>query len=143
MVVAPLPVGSVNTEANGRLSKHDQVPARRVRHDEAVTWQTVGTSRGRVRIGVRLAGGVLPGLLPGAPLPAERLRRALLHVLVRNKEMWGANLAGTDFVDESDSTVDGLRRRFAAAVEPYRCAVRRIIDAREWDIAGPARCRLR
>jgi hypothetical protein len=61
--------------------------------------------------------------------------RNLLHALVRNKEMWGANFAGTDYVEQDDTTVSGLRRRFAAAVVPYRAALRRIIDNREWGTA--------
>ena len=61
--------------------------------------------------------------------------RSLLDALVRNKEMWGANFTGTDYVERTDASVDALRQRFAAAVGPYRSALRRIIAGREWGTA--------
>ena len=70
--------------------------------------------------------------------PGSGLRptvRGLLHALVRNKEMWGANFTGTDYVERDDTSVPGLRQRFAAAVLPYRSALRRIVANHEWDTA--------
>jgi AraC-like DNA-binding protein len=59
--------------------------------------------------------------------------RLLLDRLVRNKEMWGANFNGTDYVDRSDDSVQGLRSRWDAAVGPYRDAVRRVAAENAWD----------
>lgn len=61
--------------------------------------------------------------------------RRLLARLVTNKEMWGANFAGTDFVEQHDDDVPSLRRRWDAAIGRYRGAVRRIVAGDEWDTA--------
>jgi AraC family transcriptional regulator len=61
--------------------------------------------------------------------------RSLLHSLVRNKEMWGANFTGADYVDRDDMSIDGLRQRFDAALGPYRSALRRVAANNEWDTA--------
>jgi AraC family transcriptional regulator len=70
--------------------------------------------------------------------PATGVRptaRSLLHALVRNKEMWGANFTGTAYVDRDDTSVDALRGRWSAAVGPYRSALRRIAAGDEWGTA--------
>jgi AraC-like DNA-binding protein len=61
--------------------------------------------------------------------------RGLLDALVRNKEMWGANFSGNEYVERSDTSVEGLRRRYSEAIGPYRAALRRIIDNHEWGTA--------
>jgi len=61
--------------------------------------------------------------------------RSLLNALVRNKEMWGANFTGTDYVDQQNDSVDGMRRRFDEAVPPYRAALARIVANNQWDTA--------
>jgi hypothetical protein len=49
--------------------------------------------------------------------------------------MWGANFTGADYVERDDTSVSGLRQRFAAAVVPYRSALSRIVANDEWDTA--------
>jgi AraC family transcriptional regulator len=61
--------------------------------------------------------------------------RCLLNALVRNKEMWGANFTGADYVDRQDDSVGGMRRRFDAAVPVYRAAITRIVANNEWNTA--------
>ena len=61
--------------------------------------------------------------------------RRLLDRLVRNKEMWGANFTGADYVDRTEDSVPALRSRWDAAVGRYRAAVRRVAANDEWDTA--------
>jgi AraC-like DNA-binding protein len=61
--------------------------------------------------------------------------RSLLARLVTNKEMWGANFTGEPYVEQHDDSIEGLRRRWDAALCPYRRALRRIIANSEWDTA--------
>ena len=70
--------------------------------------------------------------------PATGIRptiRSLLNALVRNKEMWGANFVGADYVDRADDSIGGMRGRFDVAVPVYRAALARIAAHNEWDTA--------
>jgi AraC family transcriptional regulator len=61
--------------------------------------------------------------------------RRLLAMLVRNKEMWGANFTGADYVDSHDCSLSGLRARWPVAAQRYRGAVHRIAANDEWGTA--------
>lgn len=59
--------------------------------------------------------------------------RKLLTSLVARKEAWGAMFAGLDVPQESDTSICGLKRRWAAAKEQYSGQVRRIATEGAWE----------
>ena len=59
--------------------------------------------------------------------------RKLLTSLVSRKEAWGAMFAGLDVPRETDTTICGLKRRWAAAKEQYGGQVRRIASEGAWE----------
>lgn len=64
--------------------------------------------------------------------PEESVRQ-MLDRLVWTKEVWIAAIEGRDFPAEPDRTIDGLRRRFAAAADAFVALAARVRDDRAWD----------
>lgn len=59
--------------------------------------------------------------------------RNLLTSLVARKEAWGAMFAGLDIPQETDNSICGLKRRWAAAKEQYGGQVKRIATEGAWE----------
>ncbi|MGH3714908.1 MAG: helix-turn-helix domain-containing protein [Micromonosporaceae bacterium] len=67
--------------------------------------------------------------------------RAMLERLVFTKEVWSAAIAGRDFPETTDKSLDGLRTRWASAGEEFLSLVRGIRDRDEWgDVFVDALC---
>jgi AraC family transcriptional regulator len=59
--------------------------------------------------------------------------RAMLDRLVWTKEVWTAAIAGRDFPDGADRSIEGLRTRLASAGEEFVALARRVRDGGQWD----------
>lgn len=59
--------------------------------------------------------------------------REILNALVANKENWSATLAGGPPPSDDDTSLEGLKRRFAGAAKSFGDQVRAIKQRGDWD----------